>query len=148
MDSASKRRLRWRKAGTHSETFSNCAKSGILSRLRHHNLMPHVMINDYAKFVESKTPTAANRGMRDIPPLSSHLFGFQKHCVEFLLSAGSGGLFLDTGLGKTLVLTPLAVAKQIEREGLKFGYDARVIRDQSEAREGINICNYDRLHLI
>src|SRR6266705_3252169 len=133
MDSASKRRLRWRKAGTHSETFSNCAKSGILSRLRHHNLMPHVMINDYAKFVESKTPTAANRGMRDIPPLSSHLFGFQKHCVEFLLSAGSGGLFLDTGLGKTLVqleyseharqttngmaliLTPLAVAKQIER---------------------------------
>lgn len=104
--------------------------------------------------------------MSRVPALSSHLFGFQRHCVEFLLAAGAGGLFLDTGLGKTLVqleyaeharqvsngmaliLTPLAVAKQIEREGRKFGYDARVIRDQSEAREGINICNYDRLHLI
>jgi hypothetical protein len=75
-------------------------------------------------------------------------------------------LFLDTGLGKTLVqleyaeiarqvengkaliLTPLAVAKQIEREAHRFGYPARVIRDQSEVREGISICNYDRLHLI
>lgn len=73
---------------------------------------------------------------------------------------------MDTGLGKTLVqleyieharqasngmgliLTPLAVARQIEHEAQRFGYPARVIRDQSEAREGINICNYDRLHLI
>lgn len=47
--------------------------------------------------------------------------------------------------GMALILTPLAVARQIEREAHKFGYDARVIRDQSEARAGINICNYDRL---
>lgn len=121
---------------------------------------------DYAKFLESKVPAAVKRGMSAIPALSSHLFGFQKHCVEFSLAAGSAGMFLDTGLGKTLVqleyaeharqasngkaliLTPLAVAKQIEREGRRFGYDARVIRDQSEAREGINICNYDRQHLL
>lgn len=121
---------------------------------------------DYAQFLESKVPAALPRGLSRTPALSSHLFGFQKHCVEFLLRTGSGGLFLDTGLGKTLVqleyaeharqasnglaliLTPLAVAKQIEREGKRFGYDARVIRDQSEAREGINICNYDRLHLL
>jgi hypothetical protein len=50
--------------------------------------------------------------------------------------------------GMALLLTPLAVAKQIEREAIKFGYPARVIREHSEAREGINICNYDRLHLI
>lgn len=121
---------------------------------------------DYAQFLESKIPSAERRGMSRIPAISSHLFGFQKHCVEFLLGVGSGGLFLDTGLGKTLVqleyseharqasngwgliLTPLAVAKQIEREGKRFGYEARVIRDQSEAGEGINICNYDRLHLL
>lgn len=121
---------------------------------------------DYAQFIESKVPLATKRGMSRIPALSSHLFDFQKHCVQFLLEVGSGGLFLDTGLGKTLVqleyaeharhttngwaliLTPLAVAKQIEREAKRFGYDARVIRDQSEAREGINICNYGRLHLI
>ena len=120
----------------------------------------------YMEFLASKVPLAVARGISRVPALSSHLFGFQRHCVEFLLTAGSGGLFLDTGLGKTLVqleyaeharqasngmaliLTPLAVAKQIEREAVKFGYDARVIRDQSEARDGINICNYDRLHLI
>lgn len=120
----------------------------------------------YADFLAAKAPRADARGLSRMPPLSAHLFDFQRHCVEFLLSAGSGGLFLDTGLGKTLVqleyseharqasngmaliLTPIAVAKQIEREARKFGYDARVIRDQSEAREGINICNYDRMHLI
>ena len=120
----------------------------------------------YRSFLEHKTPVALKRGLSAIPPLSSHLFPFQARCVEFLLGVGSGGLFLDTGLGKTLVqleyaeharhvengmaliLTPLAVAKQIEREAHRFGYPARVIRDQSEAREGINICNYDRLHLI
>jgi hypothetical protein len=37
---------------------------------------------DYARFLESKAPNAAKRGMQDIPALSSHLFDFQKHCVE------------------------------------------------------------------
>lgn len=120
----------------------------------------------YQEFLAAKVPRALHRGLSTMPALSSHLFDFQKHCVEFLLACGSGGLFLDTGLGKTLVqlefaeharqasngyaliLSPLAVGKQIEREGRKFGYPARLIRDQSEAREGISICNYDRLHLI
>ena len=121
---------------------------------------------NYQEFLETKAQKAPRVGLSNTPKISGHLFPFQRHCVEFLLGVGSGGLFLDTGLGKTLVqleyaeharqatngwaliLTPLAVAKQIEREARKFGYDARVIRDQSEAREGINICNYDRLHLI
>ena len=104
--------------------------------------------------------------MSDMPRLSSFLFPFQKHCVEFLLLVGSGGLFLDTGLGKTLVqleyaeharlrsngfaliLTPLAVAKQIEREARKVRlHDARVIRQQSEAR-GRHQYHHDRLHPI
>ncbi|MDE2468768.1 MAG: helicase, partial [Bradyrhizobium sp.] len=41
--------------------------------------------------------------------------------------------------------TPLAVARQIEKEAHRFGYDARVIRSQDDAAHGINICNYDRL---
>ena len=121
---------------------------------------------DYLSFLEAKTPRASARGLSRIPALSSHLFPFQRHCVEFLLTVGAGGLFLDTGLGKTLVqleyaeharqatngraliLTPLAVARQVEREGQRFGYPIRVIRDASEVGEGINVCNYDRLHLI
>jgi superfamily II DNA or RNA helicase len=121
---------------------------------------------EYQRFLESKAPKAVKRGLRDVPRLSAHLKPLQAHCVQFALQGASTLNALDTGLGKSmielefceharhvengkaLILTPLAVAKQFEREGKKWGYDARVIRDQSEAFEGINICNYDRLHLL
>lgn len=120
----------------------------------------------YADFLASKVPAANWRGLDDVPQMPPHLFGFQAHCVDFLLRSGGGGLFLDTGLGKTLcelewskhaaaatngralILTPLAVAHQIAKEATRFGYEARVIRDQSQAGDGINICNYDRLDKI
>jgi hypothetical protein len=123
-------------------------------------------MSSYAAFLESKAPRGLKRGMKNVPRLSAWMHPLQRHCVQFALECGSSGEFLDTGLGKTgvqlefaeharheengkaLILTPLAVAKQFEREGKKWGYDAFVIRDQSEAREGINICNYDRLHLL
>lgn len=117
---------------------------------------------DYRAFLESKAIATPMRGMSEPPRLSAHLFPHQSHCVEFGLMAGSWGCFLDTGLGKTaceleylyhtlahhngyaLILTPLAVARQIEKEGQRWGYDVRVIREQSDARRGINVCNYDR----
>lgn len=117
---------------------------------------------DYMQFLASKAPRAVMRGFEP-EALPSHLFDFQRHCVEHNIRCGSGGLFLDTGLGKTacelewarqcaersngraLLLTPLAVARQVEREGKRFGYKIRVIREQDEAGEGINVCNYDRL---
>jgi hypothetical protein len=120
-------------------------------------------MRNYQEFLRSKAAVVPMRGLRDVPALPAHLFPFQQHCVDFLLRVGCGALFLDTGLGKTrcqlewaeharrhsngwaLILTPLAVAGQIEREGRSLGYDCRVIREQSDAREGINICNYDRL---
>ena len=116
----------------------------------------------YADFLMHKRPRAVERGI-ECADLAGHLFPYQAECVRFLLRVGSGGLFLDTGLGKTLcelewaehardetnglalILTPLAVAHQFADEGRKFGYDVRVIRDQSEAGDGINICNYDRM---
>lgn len=117
----------------------------------------------YADFLATKAVTAPMRGLAEAPRLAAHLFGHQAHCAEFGLRAGSWGCFLDTGLGKTaveleylhhtlphhngyaLTLTPLAVARQIEAEGKRWGYDVRVIREQDDARPGINICNYDRL---
>ncbi|MGH9255366.1 MAG: helicase-related protein, partial [Vicinamibacterales bacterium] len=120
-------------------------------------------VSDYQAFLASKTVTAPTRGLAAVPPLAAHLFAFQRDCTAFLLRAGSGGLFLDTGLGKTrcelewclhaaattngraLILTPLAVARQHEREGLALGYPVRVVRSQDDVREGINVCNYDRL---
>lgn len=121
------------------------------------------MTSAYLDFLRSKELRADARGIPSPPALAGHLFPFQARCVDFLLRAGSGGLFLDTGLGKTacelewsrhaagatngraLILTPLAVARQIEREGQRWGYEIRVIREQSEAGDGINVCNYDRL---
>lgn len=120
---------------------------------------------DYQQFLASKAPIAKLRGFepRDT---ASHLFPFQRHCVEHNIRCGSAGLFLDTGLGKTacqlewarqsaeygggrsgraLILTPLAVARQIESEGKKFGYDCAVIREQEDVKAQISVCNYDRL---
>ena len=120
---------------------------------------------EYQSFLDGKKPRALATGIEP-PPLNPALFDFQSACVDFALRQGRCGLYLDTGLGKTfcqlewadkamrasngyaLILTPLAVARQIEREAQARGYDARVIRDQSEARAGINICNYDRMDKI
>lgn len=121
------------------------------------------MDKQYADFLAGKALRAQECGLQNIPQLASHLFPFQRHCVEFALRVGNAGNFLSTGLGKTacelewsihaaqatngkaLILAPLSVGWQIAKEGERWGYPAHVIRDKSEAREGINICNYDRL---
>lgn len=77
----------------------------------------------------------------------------------------SAAQFLDTGLGKSfiqlewlrvmaehthkpvLMFAPLAVGAQHVREALRFGIEARVVRQASEVRAGINVTNYERLHL-
>jgi hypothetical protein len=121
-------------------------------------------MSEYLDLLARKAVAAPLRGLPSIPDLAPHLFPFQSECVAFGLRAGCAGIFLDTGLGKTLVelewcrhaatasngkaliLTPLAVARQIEREAKRFGYDdVRVIREQSDTKLGTNICNYDRL---
>lgn len=117
----------------------------------------------YQAFLRSKELKAKGRGLAHVRDLAEHLFPFQRHSVDFALRAGCAGLFLDTGLGKTecqlewcqraieasnecaLILTPLAVAGQTKRRADRWGYEARVIREQGDAGPGINICNYDRL---
>jgi len=117
---------------------------------------------EYQDFLASKAPRQMAVGIEP-SPMPSHLFDYQAACTEFCIRQGRAALFLDTGLGKTvcelefgrqaavatngraLILTPLAVARQIETEGKRFGYHVRVIREQSDAADGINICNYDRL---
>lgn len=122
-------------------------------------------MSTYAAFLASKAPRAEAVGMSP-HAMCGKMMDYQVAVTGFCLEQGRAGLFLDTGLGKTicelefalqagdatngraLILTPLAVARQIEREAAKFGYAAHVIRDQSEARAGINILNYDRLDKI
>ena len=120
------------------------------------------MRHDYPSFLASKALRVKERGLTRTPELANHLFPFQRLCIEHHLRVGAGGCFLDTGLGKTevqlefcqkaieatndraLIWTPLAVAGQTKRRAEKWGYEARVIREQSDAGPGINICNYDR----
>lgn len=125
------------------------------------------MSGDYTAFLAAKRPSAIASGLASVPALHPALAPHQRDCVAFGLRQARWGLFLDTGLGKTLcelewckhaaaatngralILAPLAVAAQHAREADKFGYEnVRVIRDQAEARDGINICNYDRLDRI
>jgi superfamily II DNA or RNA helicase len=126
-----------------------------------------VIDSDYRQFLAGKRPEVASHGVAVDPEvLPSGLYDFQRHCAAFAIEKGRAGIFLDTGLGKTsielafaaqgalatngraLILAPLAVAWQIEREARKFPdllFRAKVVRDQSEVEDGISICNYDRL---
>ena len=120
----------------------------------------------YSELLSRKLPRAQERGLQiESNKLLPSLFDYQAHCAEFALRVGATGIYLDTGLGKTaielafgdailrhggakrvLMLTPLAVAQQAKREADKLGCDnVRVIREQAQARSGINICNYDRI---
>lgn len=103
--------------------------------------------------------------MRGFDPdaFNRHMKPHQVAAVDFALRRGSAALFLDTGLGKSLcelewarqvaertgqpvlILTPLAVAAQMIREGVKFGIEARQVREPGDVGPGVNVANYERL---
>jgi hypothetical protein len=117
--------------------------------------------SSYADFLAARAQAASNHGF-DPLWLPDWLYDFQQHLVTWALRAGRGALFADCGLGKTpqaltwahnvhlhtgkpvLVITPLAVTHQFEREASKFGIDAAVSRDGA-ASAPIVVTNYERL---
>ena len=119
-------------------------------------------LQEYRAFIASKTVDVRKDGMTPMP-INAYAKDHQRAAIEYALEAGKAAHFLDTGLGKSLcelewarqvaeetgkpvlILTPLAVAGQMIREGQKFGIDARQIRDQSEVGDGIMVANYERL---
>ncbi len=120
----------------------------------------------YNAFLRRKSRSVPERGIRrEAFDLHPSLFGYQRECTEFLLRAGCGAAFLDTGLGKSviqlewmrticestnrpaLMFAPIAVGAQHVKEAHRFGLEARVVKSQADIRPGINITNYERLHL-
>lgn len=117
---------------------------------------------NYDDFLSNRSVFAGECGF-DPFPMNNCMNGFRGYVAEKCIRRGRSSAFLDTGLGKTsvelefakqcfqktskksLILTPLAVARQMEREAHKFGYDAKVFRDELPDSE-IVICNYDRVH--
>ena len=119
-------------------------------------------LQEYRQFIASRAPTARMAGFEP-HAINSNAKAHQDVVLRFALNRGKSAAFLDTGLGKSfielefarqcaeetgkpsLILTPLAVAGQMIREGQKFGIDARQIREQSEVGDGVMVANYERL---
>jgi hypothetical protein len=119
-------------------------------------------IKRYRAFIASRAAATQMHGFTP-RPLNGMAKEHQRVALDFALRKGKSAAFLDTGLGKSfielefarqcadetgkpsLILTPLAVAGQMVREGQKFGIDARQIREQSEVGAGIMVANYERL---
>lgn len=118
---------------------------------------------DYEAFLARRSQIGGDHGFEPID-LPSWMFDFQADLTEWALRKGRAAVFADCGLGKTaielvwsdnvvkhtngrvLLLTPLAVTRQIEDEARKFDVEARVSRDGT-IHPGITIANYERLHL-
>lgn len=120
-------------------------------------------MNEYERFIDEKTHVGSEHGFEPtfMPDM---LFPFQKSCVEWAVRGGRRALLQDCGLGKTvqqlvwaqnvtertngrvLVLTPLAVAPQTKREGVKFGIECDHRREGVKNSDKIVITNYERLH--
>lgn len=119
-------------------------------------------IQEYRAFISARSGGAKHHGIKPIP-MNAEMKVHQIAAVDFALNHGKTACFLDTGLGKSLcelewarqiseytgkpslILTPLAVAAQMVREGEKFGIDARQIKEQSDVGAGVMVANYERL---
>ncbi|MBQ2664950.1 MAG: hypothetical protein IJG16_12505 [Clostridia bacterium] len=119
---------------------------------------------DYIDFLQSKQERTVFEGLTvSSDELNKNMFDWQRAVDSWALKKGRAALFEDCGLGKTLqqlewarqvnkntggnilILAPLAVSKQTAQEGVKFGIDVNICRQQSDVRPGVNITNYEML---
>lgn len=122
-------------------------------------------MSDYRSTVARSIVRAVKHSVPAPHKMPAAIREHQRVAVEFALEQGCAALFLDTGLGKSLcsfawaenvtsytgkpvlMLAPLGVVGQHHIEAAKFGYSATVCKSQDDVRPGLNIANYDRLHL-
>lgn len=121
---------------------------------------------EYSEYIKSKTFKPLIAGFKSDDIWSVYPTGtkpFQLDCVQFCSVRGRAALFADTGLGKTLmeliwamwvaqytgrpvlIVTPLCVAQQTVREGVKFGINAKFLRSPENCEEKIHVTNYEML---
>lgn len=116
----------------------------------------------YRDYISSRSKAAMMHGFSP-ESVNEKAKAHQDAVIRFALERGKSAAFLDTGLGKSfielefahqcadetgkpsLILTPLAVAGQMVREGQKFGIDARQIKEQAQVGSGVMVANYERL---
>lgn len=116
----------------------------------------------YEQFIESKRHSAINYG---IEPnfMPDGMFDYQQHVTEYAIRKGRCAIFLDTGLGKTLIeltvaqnyskhtgkpvliITPLAVAFQFIKEAQLFNIEPVQYSKDGKFETRVVIANYERL---
>lgn len=116
----------------------------------------------YADFLAGKKKPIMFDGVSlDGGDIHPSMFPWQSQIVRWALRKGRAAIFADCGMGKTfmqlewarhvpgdvLLLTPLAVGAQTEREAARFGIDAAVSHDGQRVAQ-ITICNYEKLHKV
>lgn len=117
---------------------------------------------NYTEFLESKQHSTVDYGI-DPNFIPDAMFDFQKHVSNYAIKKGRCAVFLDTGLGKTiieltiaknyiqhtnkpvLIICPLAVAFQFIKEAEKFGIDDISYSKDGKYKTKIVVCNYERL---
>lgn len=115
--------------------------------------------HDFLKSKEIRYDSCGFEPEQDNPKL----FQWQSDIVRWALMKGRSAIFADCGLGKTpmqlqwasevsrhegkpvLICAPLAVAKQTQREGVKFDVPVTVCRKGKDVRPGVNVTNYEML---
>lgn len=120
---------------------------------------------EYEEFIRRKLSTVPSTGISGRIVMPDSLFAHQAALTKWALQRGRAAIFADTGLGKMrmelawsdaaikhtqmpgIILTPLAVAPQLAEEAKLMGIDAKVCRSSADLIDGINITNYDRMHL-
>jgi hypothetical protein len=119
--------------------------------------------DDYIRLIDRRKILSSSCGFEPALPMTEGLFDFQRDCVRWALRKGRAALFQDCGLGKTveqlewarhvcrhtggnvLIFAPLAVAKQTEREGEKFGILVKACRTRDDCKSDIAVTNYEML---
>jgi hypothetical protein len=116
----------------------------------------------YEDFLDRKTHSENNYGFTPIW-IPDQMMDFQRNPTTWATEKGRAAIFGDCGTGKSIMsltfaenvvrktngrvlfLTPLAVGRQMVKEGEKFGIEATQSRD-GKLNGKIVITNYERLH--
>ena len=122
--------------------------------------MEHQM-EGYAAFLQAKAQKNTGHGFEPLT-IPDHLFDYQKELTAWSIRQGRSAIFADCGMGKTfmelawatnvhrktgkpvLLLTPLAVGRQIVTEGERYGYEASQSRN-GKVSAPITVSNYEQL---
>jgi len=119
---------------------------------------------DYQSFIAAKSQSSTGSGF-ETTFLPDCMFPFQKHATSWAVRTGRAEIIADCGLGKSLcelvwaenvlrhtnkpvlLLTPIAVGKQMAEEAEKFGIACKRSRDgKITSEKTIWITNYEQLH--